>query len=142
MFNVKNLVILIISSLVAGFFATFIATMTGTGLAPYAPYIAAFVSALLLLTAMSFLPSTSASGKPAVKDIRKKDSNREVGVVKWFDSNKGYGFITRAVGEDIFVHFRSIRGKGHRSLYEGQNVEFSVADSDKGPQAEDIAILK
>jgi CspA family cold shock protein len=140
MFNVKNILILIVASLVAGF----IAKMAGP---EFAPFIAAFLSTLLLLTIMSFLPVTST--RPATKsnamvnkNNHSKDPIREEGVVKWFDSNKGYGFITRAMGEDIFVHFRSIRGKGHRSLYEGQNVEFSVTNSDKGPQAEDITVLK
>jgi len=66
----------------------------------------------------------------------------ETGTVKWFDSNKGYGFITRSMGEDIFVHFRSIKGNGYRSLYEGQTVEFLVTEGSKGPQAEDIHIVK
>jgi len=70
------------------------------------------------------------------------DPNRETGTVKWFDSNKGYGFITRSMGEDIFVHFRSIKGNGYRSLYEGQTVEFLVTEGSKGPQAEDIHIVK
>ncbi len=134
MFNVKNLFILIVASLAAGFIAKLIGT-------DYAPYYAGFFSALLLLLMMSFIPS-SAADKTFTEQTRSHDPNREVGVVKWFDSNKGYGFISRAVGEDIFVHFRSIRGKGHRSLREGQNVEFSIGNSGKGPQAEDIAVLK
>ena len=67
------------------------------------------------------------------------DGNRESGEVKWFNANKGFGFITRDNGEDIFVHFRSIRGKGRRVLRDGQRVEFVVAESDKGLQAEDVA---
>ncbi len=66
---------------------------------------------------------------------------REQGIVKWFNSNKGYGFITRDKGEDVFVHYRSISGKGHRSLFEGQKVEFSVSDGDKGLQADDVTVL-
>jgi CspA family cold shock protein len=69
----------------------------------------------------------------------KVDAGREVGTVKWFNAAKGFGFITRDNGEDIFVHFRSIQGKGHRSLGEGQKVTFSVTEGDKGLQAVDVA---
>ena len=63
---------------------------------------------------------------------------RETGTVKWFNTSKGFGFISRDDGEDIFVHFRAIRGEGHRVLVEGQRVEFSVVMRDKGLQAEDV----
>ncbi|MCY1272588.1 Major cold shock protein CspA [compost metagenome] len=66
------------------------------------------------------------------------DENRETGTVKWFNTSKGFGFISRDSGEDIFVHFRAIRGEGHRILIEGQRVEFSVVQRDKGLQAEDV----
>ncbi|MBE8215935.1 MAG: cold-shock protein [Endozoicomonadaceae bacterium] len=64
--------------------------------------------------------------------------SREKGTVKWFNNTKGFGFITRDEGSDIFVHYRSIRGVGHRFLLEGQRVEFSIASKDKGLQAEDV----
>ena len=64
--------------------------------------------------------------------------NQESGTVKWFNAAKGFGFITRENGEDVFVHFRSIQGKGHRSLGEGQKVIFSVTEGDKGLQAVDV----
>jgi CspA family cold shock protein len=66
------------------------------------------------------------------------DGPREEGEVKWFNVSKGFGFIVRGDGEEIFVHFRSIRGEGRRSLRDGQRVSFVVAESDKGPQAEDV----
>jgi len=69
----------------------------------------------------------------------KAEDGREVGTVKWFNAAKGFGFITRENGEDIFVHFRSIQGKGHRSLGEGQKVIFAVANSDKGLQAVEVS---
>ncbi|KQQ68115.1 cold-shock protein [Pseudomonas sp. Leaf127] len=64
--------------------------------------------------------------------------NRDTGTVKWFNASKGFGFISRDSGDDIFVHFRAIRGEGHRVLVEGQRVEFSVMNRDKGLQAEDV----
>lgn len=70
-----------------------------------------------------------------------KSAEREQGTVKWFNVSKGYGFVTRSNGDDIFVHFRSIRGEGRRLLREGQTIEFSVVDGEKGPQAEDVEPL-
>ncbi|AKG07929.1 cold-shock protein [Moraxella bovoculi] len=68
-------------------------------------------------------------------------SVREQGTVKWFNDSKGFGFIQRATGEDVFVHFRSILGEGYRSLKEGQAVEFVVTEGDKGLQAEEVSKL-
>jgi CspA family cold shock protein len=65
-------------------------------------------------------------------------SDRQTGTVKWFNSDKGYGFIERKVGKDLFVHFRSIVGEGHRDLIEGQEVEFSEVSGEKGPQADNV----
>ena len=62
----------------------------------------------------------------------------ETGTVKWFNVSKGFVFISRESGEEIFVHFRSIRGEGRRSLRDGQRVSFVVANSDKGLQAEEV----
>ena len=66
-------------------------------------------------------------------------ANRESGTVKWFDNAKGYGFIQRPQGEDVFVHYRAIRGEGYRTLQEGQQVQFNVVQGQKGLQAEDVA---
>ncbi len=61
------------------------------------------------------------------------------GVVKWFNNDKGYGFITPDDGsKDVFVHFSSIQGEGHRSLSEGQTVEFEVAQGKKGLEAREV----
>ncbi|HHI75660.1 MAG TPA: cold-shock protein [Gammaproteobacteria bacterium] len=68
-------------------------------------------------------------------------SNKQTGTVKWFDNAKGYGFIERESGKDLFVHFRSIVGEGHRSLEEGQKVEFDEVAGAKGPQAENVVAL-
>lgn len=70
------------------------------------------------------------------------EDGRERGVVKWFNVKKGFGFITWDEGEDVFVHFRSIRGQGHRSLTEGQRVKFAVVRGQKGPQAEDVSAVR
>lgn len=66
---------------------------------------------------------------------------RVEGDVKWFNAAKGFGFIKEDGGQEVFVHFRSIRGTGRRALRDGQRVSFVVADSDKGPQAEDVEPL-
>lgn len=68
-------------------------------------------------------------------------AGRETGTVKWFNTSKGFGFISRDSGDDVFVHFRAIRGEGHRVLTEGQRVEFTIMMRDKGLQAEDVVTL-
>ena len=77
---------------------------------------------------------------PQKGDTTENSSSREKGTVKWFNVSKGFGFITRDSGEDIFVHYRAIRGDGHRALSEGQRVDFTVALKDKGLQAEDVNV--
>ena len=68
-------------------------------------------------------------------------SETQTGTVKWFDNAKGYGFIQREQGKDLFVHFNSIVGEGHRSLTEGQQVEFVEVAGKKGPQADQVKPL-
>ncbi|MEE9447423.1 MAG: cold-shock protein [Arenicellales bacterium] len=63
------------------------------------------------------------------------------GTVKWFDEKKGFGFIEREEGDDVFVHFRAITGSGFKSLTDGQGVEFEVEDGAKGPQAVNVKAL-
>ena len=93
----------------------------------------AALSAVFLHLGVSFYKSSPAAASPSY-DM----SNRDTGTVKWFNTSKGFGFISRDSGDDIFVHFRAIRGEGHRVLVEGQRVEFSVMNRDKGLQAEDV----
>ncbi len=66
---------------------------------------------------------------------------KEQGTVKWFNAAKGYGFIQRQTGEDVFVHFSAIQSDGYRTLEEGQAVEFSVTQGRKGLQAENVTLL-
>jgi len=89
---------------------------------------------ILIATIISVKATSSLSGVANVAI----ENGQERGTVKWFNAAKGFGFITRENGEDVFVHFRSIQGKGHRSLGEGQAVIFSVAEGDKGLQAVDV----
>lgn len=68
---------------------------------------------------------------------------REKGTVKWFNNEKGFGFIQRDNGgADVFVHFKAINSTGYKSLNEGQRVEFSVSQGQKGPQAEEVTIIE
>ncbi|MDP8219386.1 MAG: cold-shock protein [Candidatus Theseobacter exili] len=69
-------------------------------------------------------------------------AEREKGTVKWFNNSKGYGFIEREAGDDVFVHFRALRGDGYKSLNEGQHVEFTVTQGDKGLQAEEVDVVE
>ena len=59
----------------------------------------------------------------------------ETGTVKWFNSSKGYGFISREEGKDVFVHYKSIEGEGYKTLEEGDRVQFELGEGPKGPQA-------
>ncbi|MCJ7693953.1 MAG: cold-shock protein [Anaerolineaceae bacterium] len=68
-------------------------------------------------------------------------SEKEQGTVKWFNGEKGFGFIERENGKDVFVHFSAITSDGYRTLNEGQRVEFTVVQGDKGPQAQDVVAL-
>lgn len=102
-----------------------------------------FVSALLARPGSTRKPQAGKARRRRSKpEQRTSEGPRESGAVKWFNGTKGFGFITRDSGEDIFVHFRSIRGEGHRTLRDGERVEFIVTDSDKGLQADDVVSLR
>jgi CspA family cold shock protein len=68
-------------------------------------------------------------------------SDRIIGTVKWFNGDKGFGFIEREGGKDVFVHFSAISGDGYKNLQEGQKVEFNVEQGAKGPQASNVTVL-
>jgi len=75
------------------------------------------------------------------EQIDSKENNMEKGTVKWFNDAKGFGFISRENGDDVFVHFSAIQTEGFRSLQEGQAVEFKVATGPKGLQAENVQVV-
>ena len=78
---------------------------------------------------------------PAARPAKASGGDFEEGTVKWFNVTKGYGFIIRASGEEIFVHHRSVLGEGRGRLDDGASVRFRVVETDKGPQAEDVEAL-
>ena len=123
-------------SLVPGLQALLVSEVLSLGLTAtkIVAYIIAALVVLVLVVIYQFI------AQPLVSQFDEDD--REEGQVKWFNVSKGFGFVTRESGEDVFVHFRSIRGRGHRSLQEGQRVRFGVVESSKGLQAEDVTILR
>lgn len=68
-------------------------------------------------------------------------AEQNTGTVKWFNAEKGYGFISRANGEDLFVHYSQIQGNGYRSLNEGDRVQFEITEGRKGLQASNVIVL-
>ncbi len=94
---------------------------------------------LFLFIATSFASQLVGGGSSSESESSYSSSDRETGTVKWFNVRKGYGFITRDAGDDVFVHFRNIEGSGHRAIEEGQRVSFVVTDGDKGLQADEVS---
>jgi CspA family cold shock protein len=99
-----------------------------------------FFEALYSSTAPQ-LPACTDEKKSANSDTRNACYTMEQGTVKWFNDAKGYGFISRENGEDVFVHFSAIQANGFRSLKEGQPVQFNVVKGPKGWQAENVQLL-
>ena len=144
-----SLIVKLIISLVIAAIASTLTTLLQGGSIPDLALLAAFsiatVATALIVSTATSTSAAGSTGKPAKtgapEPARRSvadNSGREQGEVKWFNVSKGFGFITKDDGEEIFVHFRSIRGEGRRSLRDGQRVSFVVAQSDKGPQAEDV----
>lgn len=69
-------------------------------------------------------------------------AERIQGTVKWFNSSKGYGFISHENGDDVFVHYKSITGEGYKTLNENDKVEFVITEGEKGPQAADVQVVE
>ncbi|MDY7117059.1 cold shock domain-containing protein [Halomonas sp. SSL-5] len=102
-------------------------------------YAAAALAVFLVLLVATLAVNALSPQLVNLAEIESDD--RELGEVKWFNVNKGYGFITRDSGEDVFVHFRAIRGRGHRTLAEGQKVRYHVVENEKGLQADDVTVI-
>jgi CspA family cold shock protein len=85
--------------------------------------------------------ATGVESKVATATASRKRTMRITGKVKWFNNAKGYGFIEREGGSDVFVHYSAIQGSGFRSLEEGQGVEFEIVDGPKGPQAGNVQLV-
>ncbi|KZX78983.1 hypothetical protein A3715_09165 [Oleiphilus sp. HI0009] len=114
---------------------------TSNGMAFYA---AAFVLFLVASVISSLFFDSDVRSQPCddADDEVGGDEGSNYGSVKWFNVNKGFGFITTESGDDIFVHFRSIRGRGRRSLRQGQNVRFDISVGEKGKQADNVSVVK
>lgn len=85
--------------------------------------------------------TSKTSNKLLIHKETMRMTERLIGTVKWFNNGKGYGFLAREDGADVFVHFSAIQSDGFRSLEEGQKVEFSIEKGPKGLQAKDVVIL-
>lgn len=97
----------------------------------------------VLLTSQNAVSADSSAEDDEEDEEAEYDSDDfEEGSVKWFNTKKGYGFITRDQGDDIFVHFRNIKGQGRRSLNDGQRVTYVVIEGDKGLQADHVTPLE
>jgi CspA family cold shock protein len=92
----------------------------------------------LLVLALSLDLAKNTKLRSAVHQTEQEISEMEQGTVKWFNDAKGFGFLSRSTGDDVFVHHTAIQGNGFRSLQEGQAVEFNVVKGPKGWQAENV----
>lgn len=109
-------------------------------------YLLAYALFVIVALVASGLATRTAGGehKQAAQGkspARKKRKDTEEGTVKWFNVKKGFGFITRDSGGDVFVHFRAIQGEGRRVLRQGQRVSYTVVEAEKGLQANDVTTL-
>ncbi len=143
---VRSLVVSVVLSAVAPFAALYLLSIGPVEMKSYLLLLSVFLVTSLLATLLTggwgdlsrdHMPRSSLGVQSSV-DI----GNQEMGTVKWFDASKGYGFILRDSGPEIFVHYRSILGEGHRVLYEGQRVAFTIAQGRKGLQAEDVELIE
>jgi len=128
-FIVSLVIALIVPLLIAGVLKEDIATN----------YLVYFGFVLVSVYLGTMVSQIRVSGSAGHED---DDDDREQGTVKWFNSSKGFGFLTMENGDDVFVHYRAIRGRGRRFLVEGQLVRFYVTEGEKGKQAENVSIVR
>lgn len=116
-----------------------IASVLGDALGAH--YLVYFAFILVSVYVGAMLSQEGGSGRSSDSE-EDEDDDREQGTVKWFNSSKGFGFLTMENGDDVFVHYRAIRGRGRRFLVEGQLVRFYVTEGEKGKQAENVSIVR
>lgn len=134
----KNLII----SLVVGIIGFVIVDYVNNGTISIPANSDAISTLIVIIVAVYIGAVLASAGSAGSADaLFEEDDDREQGTVKWFNVKKGYGFITRDEGDDVFVHYRNIKGQGRRAISEGQRVEFSVVKSEKGLQAEEVEPL-
>ncbi len=122
---------------------------TDNGMAFYFAVFLMFVVSSVIASLFFDSERRGTTGSSAKSGARKQSGSSETGeegdqfgTVKWFNVNKGFGFITTEDGDDIFVHFRSIQGHGRRSLRQGQSVRFDTSMGEKGKQADNVSVVK
>lgn len=151
--NRKSVLAALFVSLPAPFLLGWLLQLSDLTMAAGAPdSLLAFGLLYLLFVVMGLLTVLLATAKPGPRLVAAANElapNRapvvlgkgeEEGTVKWFNVKKGFGFITRENGDDVFVHFRAIQGHGRRVLRQGQRVKYHVVDADKGLQANDVTV--
>lgn len=132
--RIKNIILSVVIGIVAWLGVLFVQNQSPmpTGTADY-------ISLLVIISAVIAGSLLAGSGRAGVISAT---GDEETGTVKWFNIKKGYGFITRDQGDDVFVHYRNIQGgQGRKAIAEGQRVRFVVVTGDKGLQAEEVEAL-
>ncbi|MFT5014985.1 MAG: CspA family cold shock protein [Planctomycetaceae bacterium] len=140
----KRLTITVISSIVAFFLISFAQQSLTSPVASIATFVIIFIG--VGIGTFSGGSGRSQSRAPrgdsaSSNSGSSSNSDSETGSVKWFNVKKGYGFITRDSGDDVFVHYRNIIGSGRRAIADGQRVSFVVIDGDKGLQADEVEAI-
>jgi CspA family cold shock protein len=98
-----------------------------------------YIIVTILILPQGIITASHVFGGPSTSGVQEKGARRTVkGTVKWFNNAKGYGFIGREDGPDVFVHYSAITSEGYKSLQEGDEVEFEITEGQKGPQAANV----
>ncbi|WP_328797679.1 cold-shock protein [Marinomonas vulgaris] len=141
-FIVSLVIALVVPLLIAGV----LGESVGTNFLVYFGFVlvSVYVGAMVSQVRSSAVATSPQSHSHDDQEDEEEDENddREQGTVKWFNSSKGFGFLTMENGDDVFVHYRAIRGRGRRFLVEGQLVRFYVTEGEKGKQAENVSIIR